>query len=292
MVRRSLVHVALVTGIGTALAAAAAGAAREAIERGDSAWERRADGRRGLRADPAPIGEAVAAYEAALEAEPRNLEARWKLMRALYFLGEYALDDREATLEAYDRARQLGEEGLDQLAEAAGGRRELDRKEPDEIARLLAGEPEAVAVYYWTAASWGLWGRHRGAIAAVRQGVAGKVRDYAEIVVALDEGFENGGGHRVLGRLHAEAPRIPLITGWVDHQAAIRHLERSLEIYPRSIVTRLYLVEALYEHDRSRRGEALERLRRLVDSPPHPDYLLEDLAALADARELLEELSE
>ena len=39
-----------------------------------------------------------------------------------------------------------------------------------------------------------------------------QIRDYAAVSVALDPQIENGGGHRVLGRLHTEAPKIPFIT--------------------------------------------------------------------------------
>ena len=156
-----------------------------------------------------------------------------------------------------------------------------------QIGRLFAAEPDAAGVYFWAGAHWGLWARERGKIAAVRQGAAGKVREYAEIVVAIDERFEEAGGHRVLGRLHSEAPRIPFITGWVDRERAVRELVRSLELVPESILSELYLVEALYRFDGDRRPEALERLRKLVGRPPHPRYVVEDLNALADARELL-----
>ena len=225
-------------------------------------------------------------------ADPGDLESRWKLMRALYFRGEYVVDGHEEKLEIFARGRRLGEEGIDQLAERAGGRASLDEMAAAQIGRLFEAEPNAAGIYLWTGIHWGLWGRERGKLAAARRGVVGKVRDYAEIAVAIDPRFDNAGGHRVLGRLHAEAPRIPFITGWVDHQRSIRELERSLELVPSSILSELFLIEALLDYDRTRHSEALERLTRLVERPPDVGYVVEDLNALADARSLLERWSD
>lgn len=74
---------------------AAASEVRELVLAGDAAWSRRAAGSSGPRADAGPIGEAVAAYRAALSASPRDLGARWKLLRALAFLGEHATADTD-----------------------------------------------------------------------------------------------------------------------------------------------------------------------------------------------------
>src|SRR5713101_7328637 len=59
--------------------------AREDLARGDAAWLRRAEGHQGGRALPAPVGEAIAAYEAALKADPGSLDATWKLLRGYHF---------------------------------------------------------------------------------------------------------------------------------------------------------------------------------------------------------------
>ncbi len=273
-----------------ALAASARAAAPEEIAAGDRAWERRADGHRGTLADRAPVGRAIAAYRRALELEPQNLEARFKLLRALFFLGEYAVWDADEKLEIFTEGRALAEAGIDLLAARAGGRAALDALEPAAVADKLRGEPHAAATFFWAGAHWGLWGRTRGKLAAARQGVAKKIRDYAEIVNALDDGYDRGSGHRLLGRLHAEAPRIPFITGWVDRDTAVAELERAVALGGTDALGELYLVEALLEFRPARRQEAIERLRRLADRDPDPEFLVEELQALADARRLLERL--
>ncbi len=258
-----------------------------AIAIGDDAWSRRAEGRRGPWADPGPVGEAIAAYRRALELDPDNREARWKLLRAFFYLGEHAVEDPDRKLEIFTEGRDLAEEGLDRLAARAGGRAALEDLEPAEVAERLRDEPRAADLYFWAGAHWGLWGRHRGKLAAARQGVAKKIREYAETVNALDDGFERGSGHRLLGRLHAEAPRIPFITGWVDRDTAIAELERAVALGGTDPLGELYLIEALLEFRPARRQEAVERLRRLVERDPDPESLVEDLKALADARALL-----
>lgn len=266
---------------------AAASEVRELVLAGDAAWNRRAAGSSGPRADAGPIGEAVAAYRAAFEASPGHLEARWKLLRALAFLGEHATDDTGERGRLYLEARDLAEEGLDLLARTVGDRERLDRLSPAEIGVELASVREAPALYFWAAIHWGLWARDGGALAAVRRGVARKVRDYASVVIALDPRFEEGGGHRLLGRLHAEAPRVPFVTGWVDRNRAVAELETALERGPSNPRNRLFLAEALLEHRPRDRRRALALLRDVTAMRPRPRRAVEDAAAIAAARSLL-----
>ena len=59
----------------------------DGIARGDAAYLRRAAGGSDGRAALEPIGEAIRAYQEAIAADPSDLEARWKLLQALYFEG-------------------------------------------------------------------------------------------------------------------------------------------------------------------------------------------------------------
>lgn len=287
---RRCTGLALASALAVAPAAGADGA-HEALARGDAAWERRAEGHAGLNAAPGPIAEAVAAYEQAFGERPGDLEARWKLMRALLYQGEYVLEGRAEKLAVFARGRDLGEAGVDQLAASAGGRQSLDRMDVAEAARALRDAPEAAPLVFWTVVHWGVWGRETGKLAAVRQGVADKVRRYSEILIGLDESFENAGGYRILGRLHFEAPKVPFITGWVDDRKALQALGRAFELGPADPLNELYLLEALYKNDRSRRAEALERLRNLLEKGPRPGHPVEDGRTFAKARALLTEWS-
>jgi tetratricopeptide (TPR) repeat protein len=264
----------------------ATGGIEEATARGDAAWASRAEGHRGARAESGPIAKAVAAYEEALAEVPTHRQVRLKLLKALYFQGEHATEDREERLAIFEKGRNLAEEAITELTRDLGSG---DGKKPrvEEVTAHLADDPGAAKVYFWGAVHWGLWGRYRGKIAAARQGVAGRIRDYASVVIALDDRYENAGGYRMLGRLHTEAPKLPFVTGWIDRSLAITQLERAAELGPDELLNRLYLAEAMLEFDRNRRGEAIERLRQLVEAEPKPGNLVEDLKAIEDAKALL-----
>jgi tetratricopeptide (TPR) repeat protein len=268
-------------------AVAAAATAGEALARGDAAWSRRAEGAQGGRAAAAPIAAAVAAYEEALKADPSSLEAHWKLLRALWFQGDYVAADNAAKQRVFGRGREVSEAAWAVVARRAGRERVTAERAADRAAALRA-VPEAPPLLLWSAANWGLWGEAFGKLAAARQGVGGKVRDWAETLIVLDPRFESGGGHRVLGRLHSEAPKVPLITGWVDRDRAVAELDKAVAIAPADLANRLYLAEALLDHHPSRRARALALLREVAAASPRDEQRVEDAAILAAAARRLE----
>jgi len=285
---RALRNRAVLLGIIALLAGGAIAESPEAqVTRGDSAWERRAEGSQSGRADAGPIGEAVLAYTRALEGSPDSIAIRERLLRALYFQGMFAAPDGAPRRAIYARGRDLAEEGIVRLAASIGRTAPFDLRSPDKTATAAAARPESAALFFWAAGHWGLWAEMSSGFAAARQGVAGKIRDYAETVILIDERYETGGGHRILGRLHTEAPRIPLITGWVDRDIAVANLERAVALAPRDPWNRLYLADALLRFRPRRRAEAMAMLEELIAELPRPAFILQDLSILADARQIL-----
>ena len=264
-----------------ALPAAAADAAA-IIARGDAAWERRAEGAQGGHAARAPIAAAVAAYEEAVKAAPGNLEANWKLLRALWFEGEYVATTREEKQRVFGRGKAVSESAWAAVAKRVGAQK-LAAERASDRAAALRGIAEAPPLLLWSAADWGLWGNAFGKLAAARQGVGGKVRDWSETLIALDERFEGGAGHRALGRLHSEAPKVPFFTGWVDHDKAIAELEKALAIGPEEPSNRYYLADALLLHRPAAKARAMALLREVAAAKPRPGSPVEDAASSADA---------
>lgn len=245
---------------------------------GDEAWAERAE---------AGIIPSIKAYRKAVAARPTSLEARWKLLRSIYYQGEFLLPE-DRRLETYDKSLELAEATLDLLVQDLGGRERFDEMSVAERTRALQDEPEAAPVLFWAAVHWGLWGENTGVFKAARQGIGSRIRDLSETVVALDPSYEDAGGDRMLGRLHAIAPKIPFFTSWIDRDVALRHLRRAWSAAPEEPYNGLYLAEAIFEHDADHRAEALEVLRDLARRSPRPDHRVEDAAILAQARELLE----
>jgi tetratricopeptide (TPR) repeat protein len=260
------------------------------MARGDTAYQRRAEGHSGATARPEPIGDAISAFEELLTLEPENLEARWKLLRSLYYQGEYVLQDDDERLALYEKAREIADVGRERVALAAGLGDHFDSMKTEKLAAALADDPDAAHIYFWSSVHWGLWGRYRGKIAAAKEGVAKKIRNFAEVVIAIDEEMEEAGGHRVLGRLHSEAPKLPFFTGWVDRKTALSELRRANELVPGAPLTRFYLAEALLEHFPDQEAEAREILNELVKLEPDPAFVVEQTQVIEDAKALLDSL--
>jgi tetratricopeptide (TPR) repeat protein len=255
------------------------------ISDADSHWARRADGSTGALASGREIGEAVAGYERAALA-PDDAEAQWKLARALYFQGTYTGLAREARRPIYERARTAGEEAigiLERRARARGSPAFAGRA-PALVAEAVASDRDAAPTFFWAAVAWGEWALTSGKIQAARAGAATRIRDYASTVVALAPEFEEGGGYRILGRLHDRAPRIPFLTSWVSRDTALSNLRRAMGVNSRNFVNRHFLAEALAEGGAAERAEAIGIEERLLADPPSPGHPVEDLAIQQEAR--------
>jgi hypothetical protein len=254
----------------------------------DAHYRRRASGRTGARAASLEVSEAVALYERA-GVDSDSASARWKLARALYFLGSYTGLDEGGRRAVFERARQAGEEAIGIIAgrrrgAAAAGfdRRKLDSAQAAEVFR---GDPDSAPSLFWTAVGWGQWSLAAGKLDAALKGAASRIRDDCRTLIALDPAFEEGGGYRILGRLHDQAPRIPFVTGWVSRAEGLRFLRLAVAEAPRNFVNRQFLAEAL---ERSGdRSSALAIERSLAADLPAPDHLVEELAIQETARKNL-----
>src|SRR6202022_833265 len=134
----------------------------------------------------------------------------------------------------------------------------------------------------WTAAGWGQWSLASGKLDAARKGAAGRIRDDCRTLIAFDPAFEEGGGYRILGRLHDQAPRIPFVTGWVSRAEGLRLLRLPGAEGPRNFVNRQFLAEAL-ERSGDRAG-AVSIERSIAADLPAPERLVEELAIQETAR--------
>lgn len=269
----------------------AVGAQGDLLARADADWARRAEGQVDYRAAPGPIANAIEGYESALRAQPANLEARWKLLRAIQFMGQFVAKEREQRREVFGHGRQVFEVGQDVLGERVGGREELDDMKPAELREHFGNSPDVAPVYLYGAINYGQWASAFGAVAALRQGVGARVRRYAEIVIALDPEYDGGAGQRFLAGIHSNAPRIPFLTGWVKRETAISLLRQALEIDPDHPETRMNLALTILRHAPDQESEAVAILAELAELEPRPDALLESLSMRRNAREVLERAS-
>ena len=122
----------------------------------------------------------------------------------------------------------------------------------------------------------------------MRAGVAGRVHQATLRSIALDPDVEQGGAIRLLSRLHSELPRVPLLSGWVDHTQAVPLAERALSEYPQHPGNTYLLGLAILSNAPSRFEEGLELIEQTASLEPRSDHVVEDLAIQIDARERLE----
>jgi hypothetical protein len=273
------------------LGMAALSAYADDLAAGDTAWARRAEGEREGRPRPGPVLDPVRFYESALAVSPGSLEARWKLLRALHFVGDFSVQEEKERRAIFDRAREVSEEGLDLLARQVGAGVRIDEMQAREIESRLAisdVRPTDVArLYFWSAINWGSWSRNVGLLQAVRQGVANRLHRYTGIAIALEPDYEEGGPLRLLGRLHAELPRVPFVSGWVDRSQALPLIERAYALAPAHPGNRLLLALTLLDLAPERRAEAVDLLEQVEKLTPRAAMRIEDLAIRREARERL-----
>lgn len=261
--------------------------------RGDAAWARRQTAfLAGEDPDPAPVREAVAAYDEALRAAPDDEDVLFKLMEATYFEGYFLTPGASERRRRFDRVLELSERSLELLAARAGVEGSLDAMPPERRADVLRGVPGAARAYFWNAVAWGLWGMSHSRVAAGMHGAAGAIRDAAGTVVLLDERYENAGGLRLLGRLHTATPRVVLFTGWIDRARGIELLRRACELSRADPRNPLFLAEALLDYRPEARAEALALLRDVAGRRPDPALAVEQSETIEAARRRLIEEQE
>ena len=263
---------------------------RDATDSGDAAYRQRALVLDGDRADPERIRRAIEAYEDALRAEPESIEVRWRLLRALYYLGDFAaIADREKAA-AFVRGRASAEETIALVADRLGAPPVALAADERRERTVAAGvDPRDLAeLFFWASVHWGAWSRDAGLVASVREGVANRVFDYARVSAELDPSIERGGAHRLLSRLHATMPRVPFVSGWVDRELAVPEAKRALGVAPDDSGNQFLLAITLLDLEPGRREEAVQLLARVAATDPRPEWVVEDRAVRQAARERLE----
>jgi len=218
---------------------------------------------------------------------PDRFDIRIDLLHALLFEGEYAARSKADKKKVFLEGRDLFEDSLTLLSRVVG--REVRDLSPQQLDRTLQECDEARPIFFLGALHWGLWADYFGTIAAVRAGTAKKIRRLAEMTLAVTPNVDEGGAHRLMGRLHFLTPRIPFITSWVDRKRSVSELEKALAQGPEDPLNLAFLAEAVAEIGKDRE-RAKELLAAAVSSSPRKGHLIEDLSAIEEAKKIRREL--
>ncbi len=260
---------------------------------GDQHWAQRAEGQVAGHAKPAHVDAAIAAYQKAIAANPNDLDARWKLLRAYRFKGQYVATSSDDKKKIYEVGKKAGQDALGVVGRALAGKgvASIEKASEKQVADAARAVPGAAEVFLWDSINWGEWALVNGKMAAAREGAADRIRREATIAELVDPKMEGGSPSRVLGRLHDQTPHIPFITGWASSKEAVRFLNESYKIDPANKITRVFLAEAMVDNNSSTKPQAIQMLRETISGPNDPNYEVEQSAATEDAKALLKEWS-
>ena len=203
------------------------------------------------RADLASARGAASAWKAAVDRDPADFDAAWKLARVDYWLGGHA-DDKER--------RGFLEQGI-----AAG----------QSAAALEPRRPEG---HFWLAANMGALAESYGLRAGLKY--RKPIKEELETVLAIDPSFQIGSADRALGRWYF---RVPALFGG-SNKLAEEHLRASLAYDPNSTVTHFFLAELFV--DEHRKNEARAELQLVMNAPLSTEWAPEDEDYKARARAL------
>jgi tetratricopeptide (TPR) repeat protein len=265
--------------------------AESALDRGDAAWARRSE--RFVETGELAVEQlqiAIDAYEQALQEDPSNLTLHFKLMDALYYMAFFVAETKTERRPFADRAIELNQLALQVLVDRVGREKLGKAQTPEAQAELLKQDPQARYVHLWCDINWGLFSMSHGNLAAARHNVARKIRDHSEMVILLDDQFWDGGGYRLLGRLHTNAPIVPGFTGWVDRAYGILLSRKANAISTRDLRNPLFLAEALLKFQPEHEEETLEILEELSHRQPGGKRPVEEAYYINKAKEILDEM--
>ncbi len=189
-----------------------------------------------------------------LDEDPECDKAYGLLSEIYYWSGEYA--EPEDKLFYFNEGVQYGKQGI-----------EIDS--------------DSVESNFWLAANWGSYGQEKGIMKSLS--LVSPIKEAAERVIGIDEGFFYGGPWRILGRLYHKAPGFPISIG--DNDKALECLRKAVELGPRFFLNRLFLAEL--HISRREKEEAREQLEWIMDAPLNRNHEREDEGYKKEAERLL-----
>jgi len=127
--------------------------------------------------------------------------------------------------------------------------------------KALAGNANEIVGLYWKAVAMGKLSEEMGILNSLKM-----TRPMEKLflrVIALDERYDNAGGHKALGRMYFRLPGFPISFG--NKEKALFHLKRALELYPHDLIAKAFYAEALY--DMGKKQEAIKLAEAIVATP-------------------------
>lgn len=185
-----------------------------------------------------------------------NYEAAWRLCRALFFLGQEALDE-SAARRLHERAVIEGE-------------------------RAINAAPESVEGYFWLGVNLALLANLESPFPAARHAL--RAKRVLSRALQINPAYHGAGALRVLARVLHKLPRL---LGGNTNRALVL-FQQAVELAPTNTVTRLYFAEMLLETGDVAYARA--QLEALLDAPLDPAWAFERMRDCCRALQLLQKI--
>lgn len=200
----------------------------ETIRKADALFEERADLEKCRRS--------IEIYKKILEMDPREEEAAWKIARSCYWLGSHSPEAKRI---------DIFEEGIFFAKKA------------------VSLNPKSVAGHFWLGVSYGVYGEEKGILKSLS--LIGPIKEEMQAVLSIDPSYQDGGAHRVLGRLYFKVPG--LFGG--SKKKSVEHLKKAIDIGPNNPMNHLYLAETYLKM--GKKDLARKELENTINAPKTKD---------------------
>lgn len=207
------------------------------------------------RVHAASAARAAGIWQAAIAADPKDVEAAWKLARVRHWLGDHAHPARRE--EEYE-------------AGAAAAR------------TAIVDDPNRPEGHFWLGANLAAIAQNGGLTAGLKYRTP--IREAFEAVLRLDRGFDKGAGLCALSNYYLKVPSL-----FGGSKSKSEELAREcVAADPDSTLAHFFLAETLLARDR--RPDAIAELHKVIDVPLDPDYAPEGREWKQKAADLLAHL--
>jgi tetratricopeptide (TPR) repeat protein len=220
----------------------------------DSCYKSRAVRAVGDKADKKNAEAMIAAYRRAQKDSTVAEKATEGLVKSLYFSFRFVPFEKNQRKQKLDSLKTISENAYNRY-------------------------PKNKQISHIYAASISMWGAEKNPLAAVKDGVAAKVRDVATATK----------NYQVLGRAHQLLPHIPIILSWPDKELADKYLNMALKQDPADLYNYFFLAELRF--DQKKYDETQKLIDKGLARGVRKDYVLEDKRARWHLKELQKKLN-
>lgn len=231
------------------------------LQQGDKYYKLRAENAKDNMANDKNVKEAIKYYSLALKNSKAKEEAAWKLLRAYYFLGCFAMPEFKDRKNLFEKAKNEGKSFFKEF-------------------------PKSTEIAYWYSVDLALWATTVNPLVVFNAGSIKETRKIAKMLIVQEKNNKEAAarGYQILGRAHQKLPHIAFILSWVNKDSSEFYFKKSLSL-TENLATRLFLAE--YYAESGRKQKAAELLLPVIKTEPRYEEFLEDERNLIKMRGLL-----